>query len=201
MENNGIDWKAVASKLLSRRIIADCGHDSPCWLYEGCRNPDGYGQMRVGGMVAYTHRISASCFKGFDLKSPELVKHNCNNPPCFNPAHLEPDDHTGNNGDIADDGNHRNSGALSDTQVRELIRTVRYRGWPVARWAVRNHVKYSTARNAYLGLTHFFLAVEMHRKCDRYCQSDNPLRRGPPEEPFRPETALDPSKELNEIPF
>lgn len=63
-----------------------------CWVWAGSKNPQtGYGQLSAwesGKRVVLTaHRVS---FKAFNGAIPEgmCVLHTCDNPACFNPAHL-----------------------------------------------------------------------------------------------------------------
>lgn len=47
---------------------------------------DGYGQICVGGKTLYVHRL---VFEEATGRPPQgVVRHTCDNPPCFNPAHL-----------------------------------------------------------------------------------------------------------------
>jgi hypothetical protein len=107
-----MDWRAVREKLLRYRIVR---RDKPatdgrfCWEYDGCRNSDGYGSIRLRdpdtlvesvskitgkttrvpkSWIEYAHRASAAAFNGFDLNSDEVVAHACHNPACFNPWHV-----------------------------------------------------------------------------------------------------------------
>lgn len=75
-----------------REVVPHTG----CWEWTGPRNKYGYGTF--GSCVAVTghygsvgvHRVAAAIWKGFDIiNDGELfVCHHCDNPPCFNPAHL-----------------------------------------------------------------------------------------------------------------
>lgn len=64
-----------------------------CWEWTGATSKAGYGQIRVNYRARTVHRLSASLhpdlFPGFDIDdSSIMVCHHCDNPPCFNPAHL-----------------------------------------------------------------------------------------------------------------
>jgi hypothetical protein len=59
----------------------------PCWVWQGNRDQDGYGIVKVNGKNTKLHRLMYRLFVGplFDL---QLVLHRCDNPPCCNPSHL-----------------------------------------------------------------------------------------------------------------
>lgn len=63
-----------------------------CWVYEGCRNSHGYGQIntKINGIYkrVYLHRIMFEIFIGKLVKGKEL-DHLCKNTYCVNPYHLE----------------------------------------------------------------------------------------------------------------
>ncbi len=73
-----------ARLMARRRIDAATG----CWEYDGALTGNGYGYMRNGRNMAYTHRVSAVIFLGLDTESGWQVLHHCDNPPCFRPDHL-----------------------------------------------------------------------------------------------------------------
>lgn len=63
----------------------------PCWLWQGSRNPDGYGQVRIyprrmikAHQFAYEVMIGALPTNGLELG------HLCRVTNCVNPSHLEP---------------------------------------------------------------------------------------------------------------
>jgi hypothetical protein len=57
-----------------------------CWPWPGPRNEGGYGRMGVRDKVLKVHRVSFELANG---RPPiGMVRHSCDNPPCFNPAHL-----------------------------------------------------------------------------------------------------------------
>ena len=80
----------VTALLLEKRIVSESG----CWEWTGALDGRGYGVLHA---LAFTngerrlirvHRLAAHIWNGLDLASELLVCHKCDNPPCFNPAHL-----------------------------------------------------------------------------------------------------------------
>lgn len=72
--------------LLSNRVITESG----CWEWTKSRQPKGYGQITYPGLgrSVLAHRAAAMVWMNFDIFSTLCVCHHCDNPPCFNPAHL-----------------------------------------------------------------------------------------------------------------
>lgn len=87
-----------------------------CWVWLGATvtNGKGYGYIRRGsadeGMVL-THRLSYELYQD---ESPEVVMHLCDNPPCWNPAHLRAGTVTENNRDMWNKGRGRNQHMKGD---------------------------------------------------------------------------------------
>ena len=59
-----------------------------CWVSRRTPKSAHYGTIRINGKQVRRSRAAAAAFLGFDLGSPLLVLHRCDNPPCFNPYHL-----------------------------------------------------------------------------------------------------------------
>jgi hypothetical protein len=58
-----------------------------CWIWQGWKFPQGYGQFRLQGKTFRAHRVAYLITNGpFDQTLHVL--HNCDNPPCVNPDHL-----------------------------------------------------------------------------------------------------------------
>lgn len=58
-----------------------------CWEWTGSTNGNGYGLWEEHGSRAYVHRAVFEALVR-PLKSGEIVRHSCDNPRCFNVAHL-----------------------------------------------------------------------------------------------------------------
>lgn len=69
--------------------------DDDCWEWQGKRDKDGYGQFCIRRDVYVASRVAFTLSKR-PLLPDELACHECDNPPCCNPAHLRADDQSGN---------------------------------------------------------------------------------------------------------
>lgn len=69
-----------------------------CIEWTGCRDRFGYGMRKVNGKVRRLHLIA---FEEANGPIPEgmVVRHKCDNPSCYNPAHLELGTRADNNRD------------------------------------------------------------------------------------------------------
>ncbi len=89
--------KRVPLQTILDRLLAHRERDSVrgCWNWTGFRDSFGYGQIGhveligVDGNSFSAHRLSAHIFLGLDLNDRfAFACHRCDNPQCFNPAHL-----------------------------------------------------------------------------------------------------------------
>jgi hypothetical protein len=75
----------------NRYRVEDCGHDTPCWVWQLHLMPTGYGQMAVPGNRSkkeYAHRWYYEQAKGA-IPQGMYLDHLCRNRACCNPDHLE----------------------------------------------------------------------------------------------------------------
>lgn len=118
--------RASVESRLWLRVNRSAGPDG-CWLWQGHRSPDGYGQISVRGRrLALTHRVAYELKKGA-IPPGMFVLHSCDNPPCCNPAHLRVGGMAENMADMVSRGrsphmrNERSGKAkLTDAQVAEI---------------------------------------------------------------------------------
>ena len=99
-----------------------------CILWSGFRNPQGYGQTKIGGRTYLAHRAAYAESRGLDVATMGgHVIHSCDNPPCINPAHLTLATHAINMADKVRKGRqacgtkHAHS-KLTEAQVLEIRR-------------------------------------------------------------------------------
>jgi len=74
-------------KTLVERFWSKVDKTGDCWFWQACKNQDGYGQISHHGKMLSAHRISWGIVNG-PIPDGLNVLHNCDNPPCVNPAHL-----------------------------------------------------------------------------------------------------------------
>jgi hypothetical protein len=77
-----------------------------CIEFPGYKNEGGYGQLPYRGKLVLAHRLAFFRLHGW---WPPVVRHACDNPPCWNQAHLIAGTVQDNNADMVERG--RNRGA------------------------------------------------------------------------------------------
>lgn len=92
--------------LLERTIATDNG----CLEWQGYRDADGYGKVKVTNKPKSAHRIALFFVTGI---YGEVAMHSCDNPPCINPDHLRWGTVQENNADMMAKGRHAKGDALA----------------------------------------------------------------------------------------
>jgi hypothetical protein len=117
----------------SKCIISETG----CWLWQGFRQANGYGDVGYRGKTWRTHRIAFTLAKG-PIPPGHDVCHTCDVRHCMNPDHLWSGPRILNNRDTADKFRNKNqqkthcpSGHAYAENGR--VNGLGYRGWRVCR--------------------------------------------------------------------
>lgn len=67
----------------------DKGALNDCWVWTGYLSPAGYAMVKAGDVRRAAHRVAYELLVG-PIPEGLTLDHLCENPPCVNPAHLEP---------------------------------------------------------------------------------------------------------------
>jgi hypothetical protein len=59
-----------------------------CKIWEGHKDRDGYGQVKIKGKVYRANRVALEISLGRKLKKEEVAMHLCGNPSCIKSDHL-----------------------------------------------------------------------------------------------------------------
>lgn len=124
--------KPIIERLLAQRRLTSAG----CWEWTGAvRPPMGYGTITINNTSHSVHRISYEIWRG-PIPRGMCACHSCDNPPCFNPAHLWLGTKGDNNRDSAAKGRaygfrasgENNPGAVLSNAQAANIRRLKARG-------------------------------------------------------------------------
>ena len=99
---------------------------SGCWEWQRARNNFGYGHMFREGRHVYVHRVVFEILAS-PIPHGYVLDHLCRNPPCCNPAHLEPVTH-------AENGRRAREAARLGLPVQAVRRLVMAMQPPPGRW-------------------------------------------------------------------
>lgn len=144
---------------MEERFLAQLEKTPSCWIWRGTRIPKGYGMVNYYGKDMRAHRVAYLLFVG-PIPTGLWVLHECDNPPCVNPAHLFLGTATDNVRDMerkarakhpagADNG----LAKLSDSLVLEMRRMYATGAWSFRRLAARFGVSAPSATAAVRGET------------------------------------------------
>lgn len=79
----------LTPKTLEERFWEKVDKTAACWLWNGYRDRNGYGQVRVNRRtLKYAHRVSFELCVG-PIPDGLVLDHLCRNTSCVNPEHLE----------------------------------------------------------------------------------------------------------------
>jgi hypothetical protein len=74
-------------KILRRCKRVDTGYDTPCWIWLGYIDSDGYGEVKFRGFKRFVHRIACAWARCGRLEG-NTTEHRCKQRACCNPDHL-----------------------------------------------------------------------------------------------------------------
>lgn len=72
------------------RFLSFVSVDGHCWLWQGYKDPNGYGRWKLNGANLWAHRASYAMFRG-TIPTGREIDHiaRCRNPSCVRPSHLK----------------------------------------------------------------------------------------------------------------
>lgn len=80
-------WARTKSASLEY-AVEDRGHDTPCWVWAGSRQLNGYGMTSIGHRSVSAHRLFWEREHGA-IPDGAQIDHMCRVKACVNPAHME----------------------------------------------------------------------------------------------------------------
>jgi hypothetical protein len=99
-----------------------CGGPDDCWEWQGSRDTNGYGSLRVPDFKRIIHATRVSWFLAYGVWPTADMQccHHCDNPPCCNPAHLFLGTQSDNMQDMSSKERHPRS-KLTVQQATEML--------------------------------------------------------------------------------
>lgn len=103
-----------------------------CWLWNGYKDPHGYGRLNIDGIPILAHRLGWELVNG-PIPAGKYLCHSCDTPACVSPAHMFVGDPADNSIDMWTKGRARpghvagekhGCAKLTDDQVREIRKSV-----------------------------------------------------------------------------
>ena len=80
---------------VGQRLWAKVDRGEGCWIWNGAKNPLGYGKLYVDGRWLQAHRVAYELVYGPIPEGADL-DHRCRVPSCVRPSHLQPVTHREN---------------------------------------------------------------------------------------------------------
>lgn len=91
-----------------------------CYIWQGTKDPHGYGRVTWQGRGRLAHRVALHVFSGFDLETALPVCHRCDVRNCVNPDHLYVGTKKQNTADMFNRGRAVRIAKLTDQQVADI---------------------------------------------------------------------------------
>jgi hypothetical protein len=103
-----------------------------CWKYKYTSDINRHTQIMIGGYRYVLSRLVMCLWHEIDYLNIKVVaRHKCNNPPCFNPDHIEPGSHSDNILDSVKSNTHANASKevcpKCGSNFKKVIRRDRFR--------------------------------------------------------------------------
>ena len=93
-------YRNLEERLIANSVVTDTGYDTPCWLYLGNLNANGYARLSIRVKAkkgkkkvhkkVLAHRTALEVLGGIKLTRWQQANHKCCFRACINPDHLEP---------------------------------------------------------------------------------------------------------------
>lgn len=88
MALDGAKLLGMGRNVTVRILERTTSNEQGCWVWEGAKQPNGYGKLKVQGRTELVHRAAYEAWVG-PIPDGWVVDHKCSNRACCNPEHLE----------------------------------------------------------------------------------------------------------------